>query len=266
MTTQNTLYLLISYSIDEIRQKFLRETVSSIKAEIETKHLEPLLEDIIVFDNASPHEETIPLLKNTFKHVYRADKNYGLWSAINWAVNEFGSKYKYVHVMESDLVYYALDLMKSCEDALEMRPDVGCIRCIEFRINEAEKFNKDNQTKDSIRRAWFRHGQGKVLQPITGNVYECSFNPQLVGLLRMSAMKQTFDDIGSHKIFVEPQFYQTYSTNYKLNGIVDGGVHYSVGNVVDGVTPTGSWTFNQRYMETRKSFFHDISEMKVEKL
>jgi 2,3-bisphosphoglycerate-independent phosphoglycerate mutase len=47
MMTKKTLYLLVSFSIDETRQAFLNETVSSIKNEIESKHLEPLIDDFV---------------------------------------------------------------------------------------------------------------------------------------------------------------------------------------------------------------------------
>lgn len=268
--TNKTLYLLVSFSIDECRQRFLQQTVDSLKKEIATKQLE-IEDDIVVFDNASPRPDTLPLLKSSFKNVFLADKNYGLWSAINWAVNNYHEKFDYIHVIESDLVYYALEKMQQCEQTLITRSDIGCVWCMEFLIAEAHRFSKNDPRPDSIRRSWLTQSANVIGERVTfgsqiiDSIHECSMNPQLVGLLRTKTVKAVFDTIGPHNIFTEFGFYKHYFVHHPHNAVCDGGLHYSLGNIPDGKTTSGSHTFNSTYMETRKSFIHDLNEMKVEK-
>jgi hypothetical protein len=259
---------MVSYSIDKCRQDFLVSTVNSLRHEIDTKNLE-IDDDIVVFDNASPHLDTLPLLTKSFKNVFLAEKNYGLWSAINWAVNKYQNKFDCIHVIESDLVYYSLEKMQQCEETLMMRPSIGCVWCMEFSIANKHLFSKDDQRPDSVKRSWLRQSANVIGQPvvfrekIVGDVYECSMNPQLVGLLRMKTMKSVFDRIKPHSVFTEFDFYTNYFSFHPVNAVCDGGILYSDGNIYSSRMTSGSWTFNSQYMETRKSFVHDLQEMKV---
>jgi hypothetical protein len=213
--------------------------------------------DLIVFDNGSTVDGSIDLLTRNFANVYRSPTNNGYWSAIDHVLNNFEKmivdheRFKYIHVMESDLIYYALEKFDSCETALENNPDIGSIRLQEYDVNQQHLYNKTLQHPLGRRYAWEAHinhvTQEKIrIQRLEGEIYDTNFLTKLCSLNQLDTMCEIFQELSNLDQFTENDFQRMYHSWYPRIGLLDGGLyHGKLGHYETnpGIV-TGSWSTN----------------------
>ena len=245
-------YLLVTCCLEESRAQILKQVVENLQ-----KEAPELKETLTVFDNASIVDGTVDLLKSNFKNVYRADKNVGYWSAIDWWLDHTaGVPPKYTHIIESDTLYYGFTRMRECVKYLDRHPYVGSVRLHRYSIAEMYRYNKDVPRKDSDRKIWQSHYNRVAGINVTfrrmeeGNVWESTFLTVLPALNRYSTMVDVFKELASVPKFSEPDFQRLYWKHFQVTGILDGGLlHGDLGADFDGPTVTGSWTEQEKLQE-----------------
>ena len=175
----------------------------------------PIVSDVTVFDNASIVPETLSLLSR-FSSVFRADRNVGYWSAIDWWLESLAQDPPdYTYIIESDMVHYDIQKLSLCESYLSTHPDVGAIRLHTYSIANRHLYDKDRPQKDSKRNLWQSHTNKASGEPVTFEqaqepefqlIWKTNFLTQLPALNRYTAMRTVFQTLRTMKTFSELDF------------------------------------------------------------
>ena len=240
--------------MEESRFEIMQQVIASIKKEQFDKSFN-IENDLIVFDNGSKYPGAIELLTNSFKNVYAADQNLGYWSALSWILdnaNKIKNKeYKYVYIIESDHLHFALEKVEICENALEKFNHLGSIRTQEYSVAEQHLYNKSLQRSDGRRYAWVSHvnaatNEKVVLEKLTDDIYESNFLTCLHSVNRLDCIKDTFNALKSLNKFSELDFQKMYHAKYPKIGQLDGGIfHARLGFTIENPKSlSGSWSTN----------------------
>jgi len=276
-STKRTAHLLVTCCVEETRFEVLKSVVETLKTEQETKDID-ITPNLWVFDNGSTFPGSLDFIKSNFSKVFQAEKNYGFWSAINWFIkhldDNFAGQFDFLHVIESDHTYFALEKLLTCEAALQKYPSVGSIRLQQFDVANAHLYDKDRQSKDSVSHAWVRQRDWDGTQ-ITFKLldeemrlYESRLVPLLHSVNRLDGMRYAFSVINLHVRFAEQDFQAAYRMVHPKSGLIDGGVfHTKLTWQTDALS--GSWSpredlSNAGYRDTRRDFIVPIKDMVVQ--
>ena len=249
-TTKKTAHLLVTCCVEETRFEVLKSVVEALKLEQESKNVD-ITQNLWVFDNGSTFPGARDFINANFGKVIQADTNYGFWSAINWFLKflneKHPSEFEFIHIIESDHTFFAIEKLITCEQALDAYPQVGSIRCQEFVASESHLYDKDNQSPESRRHAWVRQRdwdgtQIKFRLVDEGmKLYESRLVPLLHSVNRLDGMRYAFSRLETYDRFAEQDFQRLYREVYPLSGFIDGGLFHTklTWNVP---ALTGSWS------------------------
>lgn len=234
--------LLVTCCLEQSRYDILKKVIDNLEQQDPT-----CLSWIEVFDNASTVTETNELLKR-FKHVYRANRNVGYWTAVDWWLHSMKVESpKYTYIIESDMIHYEFQMLGNCVKFLDQHPDLGAMRLHEYSIKEWYLYNKDAPRPDSRRNLWQSH-RNKVTQQainhvqVDGRYYRTNFLTQLPALNRYPTMLRVFDKLRAMNVFTEFDFQKLYHDEYPEIAILDGGIFNCDLNPYGTPGITGSWT------------------------
>lgn len=242
-----TLHVLVTCSLDETRALILEDVITNLRSS------PSFADNLIVVDNASSVPGTLERLTDAFSHVYAANHNVGLWTAVDWALREgpkeLGREYDYVYVIESDMIHYAPERLADAEALLHDYPDIGAVRCQEYSIELRQLYDKDHPQRDSRRWAWQSStnrftGERIEFTQIDGRfgMYRTNFLTQLPALNRFKTVEHAMTSLRSRESFAEPDFQRACFDAYPINAIIDGGVYHARLSAQGTGTLTGSWT------------------------
>ena len=273
--TKKTAHLLVTCCIEPTRFDVLKQVVASLESEKTTKDVD-ITDNLWVIDNGS-QEEPKKFIAEHFSKVFWAEKNYGFWSAINWFLDflnrEHPGEFEYIHIIESDHVFFALEKLLTCEDALDKYPTIGSIRCQEFVVSEAHLYDKDRQSSQSRSYAWVRQidWDGTRISFTHENeemqLYSSKLVPLLHSVNRLNAMNYAFKHLAKMTKFSEQDFQKLYREQYYVSGLIDGGLFHTK-LTWNSPNLSASWSpVEQRngvgYRDTRHDFIVPLTQMTV---
>jgi hypothetical protein len=279
--TNETLYIFVACSVEQTRFGILQKVVANLKEE-QVKKSFNIDDDLVVFDNGSTVPGSQELLKENFKHVVGTQKNMGFWSALDWVllnhktVLNNGKDYKYVYIIESDMIHFALEKIEDCERVLNENKHVGSIKVQEYDVANSHLYNKTHQYEHSRKYAWVHHinfvtGDAVKLRLLDehSRVYETNFLTVLPAFNRLEAVQNVFAKLRAFEgQFIEQDFQKLYYEQYPVIGLLDGGVFeaklgYTLEN---GGSLSGSWSDTNAmaavgYHDTRKDAILKIPDV-----
>jgi hypothetical protein len=261
--TTNTLYLLVTCSMDKTRSQLACEVTKNLISEND-RH--SFFADLLVFDNASIFSEHLRLFPPDVR-VVKSDKNIGYWSAINWVLVHYSElfrrKYSYIYIIESDLMHKNMTRLDDCERFLEDNPTIGGIRTQEFSVRWRVLYDKKFHwipfarrrslvsQKNAItgERIWFREGNRAQ------RIWLTNFHAKLPALNRMCAMSRVFAELARQEKITEIDFMHHYYAIYPNMALLDGGIYYMLSSS-DTPHMSGSYSTSQQlalagYQSTR---------------
>ena len=267
----NIAFLLVTCCLEQSRTEILSHVVQNLCEQ------NPILKNnLTVFDNASTDTNSVELLKANFDNVYRADKNVGYWSAIDWWLTTVDHQQKYIYIIESDMIHYDFDKILACESFLEKHPDVGSVRLHEYSVKNKHLYNKDAPLPESKRTTWQSHTNKITGQPIhvidsENDIYVTNFLTQLPALNRYETMKTVFNKLKTLSEFSELDFQRLYHNVYDKIAILDGGIFHCNLSMYETQTLTGSWSSRTLlekfgYLRTRQSTIIPLDKYNVIKI
>ena len=241
MMSSGIAFLLVTCCLEPSRVRILNEVLTNLVQQ------SPMLRTrLTVFDNASTEQGVTESLVQNFENVFRADKNVGYWSAIDWWLHEFRSPPTYTYIIESDMVHYDFAKLWDCQAFLDNHPDVGSVRLHEYSVENRHLYDKENPRHDSRRNSWHVHTNKVTGKPVAffgseGFIHTSSFLTQLPALNRFEVLYDVFAKLEGLSNFSELDFQRLYWERYQQTGILDGGI-YNCDSTYDPGVVTGSWT------------------------
>ena len=259
--TLRTKYLFVTCCLEESRAEVVRDVIDNL---VENKEL--LGDNLTVFDNGSTVDWVVPELQKHFECVCVSDQNVGYWSAIHWWLNNVKQS-DFTYIIESDMIHYALEKIRTAEQFLAQNPDVGAVRLHQYEVANKHLYDKNRPRPDSKRNIWQSHvnrvNNKKVFHTLAlkdGDVeiYTNNFLTQLPALNRTKMMIDAFNELATRKSFSEFDFQKLCWERYQRNAIIDGGIFHCDGGSYGRKVVTGSWTDPQElqrigYRNTRVS-------------
>lgn len=234
--------LMVTCCLEQSRYEILEQVVNNLEQQDPNA---PCY--ITVFDNASTVPATTKLLSR-FTNVYRAERNVGYWTAIDWWLDSMkDSPPDYTYIIESDMIHYDFKALPECVQFLDDHPDVGSMRLHEYSIENKHLYNKDAPVQGSRSNLWQSHTNKVTKQPVehhhvSGRFWANNFLTQLPALNRYSTMKNVFDKLHAAGKFTELDFQRLYHDERLVSSIIDGGIFNCDLNPYGTKIVTGSWT------------------------
>ena len=245
------LVVLIVCSFEESRYELDRKTIINL-SDLITKDLPN--SDFLVFDNGSTNMGNLNLLKNAT--VIKCQKNFGYWSALNWVISfylkNYQNSYKYIYVVESDIIHSQLNIVNEGVNLLNLTPNINHIRTQKFsrfnkiyydkkfsflppfvhdHANHVSYFNEVTKQK-----AVFKH------VPRTKGFYYSNLHPKLPGLHRIDQMQKIFAILSLYRSFSELDFYQEAMKLSNEIFILSPGIWYTSASPRNKKIYTGSYS------------------------
>lgn len=272
--TDKTLYLFVNCCVEKSRFDVAKQVIDTLNAE-QARIDMSIVDDLIVFDNGSTYEGSIEMLRDGFKgaKIFRSRTNEGYWSAIDWVLQNYKNivpeihKYSFVHVIESDHTYFALDRLRVAETTLMRNFKIGSVRLQEYSVKDKPLYDKTLNLSNGRRYAWVSHvnhvtGASIELVKLYNDdgigVWSTNFLTCLHSLNRIGCLSTVFNALREKDTFTEHEFQKLYleETNRRETGLIDGGVfHAKLGFTLDSPDVlSGSWSHDQEakgYMTTR---------------
>lgn len=239
-------FLLVTCCLEPSRSQILADVISNLHQQ--APNIGPQL---TVFDNASTEVGTIDVLQDSFEVVYRADRNVGYWTAIDWWLRSLeDDPPEFTYIIESDMIHYAFDKVWTCADYLRGHPEVGAVRLHEYSVHDRHLYNKDVPVAGSKRNIWQSHTNKATGKPVKlvqaeapfQDIWRANFLTQLPALNRYATMKQVFNHLRNTPKFSELDFQTIYHASHPTNAILDGGIFHCDPGSYGAPTVTGSWT------------------------
>ena len=258
-------FILITCSLEE-KRSLVFDKVSNNLAEIDRDF--KILKNLIAFDNASTQISTIDNLKN-YPNAFQSSKNIGYWSALNWCLNErinvLKRDFKYVYIIESDMLHFDFWKLEEAVNYLEENQDVGTVRTQKFSVAFKPFFSKGNIlsmfTHDAINLNAFPSGKKSWFEKSKKHkhIYRSNIHGKLVGLNRLDNLLNIFERLQKKEKVSEEDFFILASSNYKYSAIIDGGIFTDklASRLQMGSVPMGSYNaltnnLTSEYRATRK--------------
>jgi hypothetical protein len=243
MFTSKTLYILVTCSLEQSRQDVLSIVIDNINAQ---ECCDDLKKNLIVFDNASTCQDTVSVLTKNFNRVYVSNKNVGYWSAIHWCLNNLNlDGYEYLQIIESDMVFEDYSKLHECEQFLNEKTSIDCVRTGKFDVENRRLYDKERKCSESFvnnwqtlrdcnrRHAYFRH--------IRDNFYVTNMPAQACGLLRINQFSNVISQLVSYKRFVEHDFQKLMFKLSNEVAIYDHGLYDTLGGDPKFSSVASSW-------------------------
>ena len=232
VSTNNTLYVLVTCSIEQTRADILQNVVDNILQQGFP------IEDLLVIDNGSTFQSSKDLLRKTFKHVHLLKDNFGYWSAVHYGIMNrkmLGREYEYVYVIESDEIHYAANKLVECENVLDMNSAYGSVYTQEFSVDDIHLYDKTRPNKDSRTWAWKglrspKSGKRVVFETLCSigdaHFYSSELAPQVCALNRTKFLDRAFENLSRLEIFNESHFWNEYFAEYDKTALLNGGMFH----------------------------------------
>lgn len=225
----NILFILVTCSLEEKRAEILNQ-VSNNLLNINKEY--KIFKNLIVFDNASTVNSTIDSLRN-YPNVYQSSTNIGYWSALNWCLDEqnklLNRDFKYVYIIESDMVHFDFWKLREAVSYLEENEDVGSVRTQKFSVAFRHFFSKGSIfskfTHDAINLISFPSGEKCWFEKTDyKHIFRSNIHGKLIGLNRMTNLQKIFAKLRNKDHVSEEDFFVLAQKNYKFNGVINGGI------------------------------------------
>ena len=235
--------LLVTCCLEPTRAQVLHQVLDNLR-----EQAPELRSSLCVFDNASTEPGTEARLSGQYDHVFRADRNVGYWSAIDWWLSHIeAGQPDYTYIIESDMIHFNFNGIWTATAFLDRNPTVGAVRLHEYSVEHKHLYNKDAPVPGSRRSLWQSHtnkvtGEPVVLVPADPPIYLANFLTQLPALNRYVTMRRTFDTLRQMPHFSELDFQRMCHNEYPQNAIMDGGIFHCNLNPYGAPGITGSWT------------------------
>jgi len=273
-------FLLVTCCLEQSRAEILAQVLKNLG-----EQAPELYEKLTVFDNASTITGVEDVLRDCYLNVYRANKNVGYWTAIDWWLDHLaGDPPTYTYIIESDMIHYNFNKLWTCAAFLDDHPDVGSVRLHQYDVANRHLFNKDAPRPDSKRNLWQSHrnkvtGEPVVLEKAEGDIWTSNFLTQLPALNRYETMRGVFKVLNHARlaktsvdhVFSEFDFQRLYWQDYQKTAILDGGIFHCDLNPYDKRSLTGSWSSPEElrrigYQTTRMASITPRDQYTVTKL
>jgi hypothetical protein len=264
-----TLFILVSCNRDPTRLEIFRKVVDNLLDEGRSFGLE---RSLITFDNASSEPGSEEVLAK-LPLVIRSKKNIGYWSAIHWCMENaervLQRSFKYVYVIESDLIHFRLGRIKLAERYLTLEPAAGAVRLQKFSVHFPCPYSKgagwwpfrspdavwliNAVTKDKVT---FRRSQ-------VPSVYHSNFTAKVCALHRFATLKEVISDLGKMGEFGENDFFRLHWLRFQRTGVLNGGLFTAaLGYDVAGTRiRSGSYAPGSEYLTTRMAKMFPLEEI-----
>lgn len=211
----------------------------------------PFFGDLIVFDNASRIPDHLNRLQSKAR-ILQSDRNVGFWTAIDWVlrnhVEVLGRSYRYIYVIESDLIHFNLARLDCCERFLDRHADVGGVRTQEFNVRFRflydkrcpRLFRKTNavQQVNSVtgKPVWFE------IHDRENRIFKTNFHAKIPALNRLDLVTAVFSELRQREAISETDFMRGFHERYKIVAQIDGGLFRALANVPEAGKVTGSYS------------------------
>mgnify|MGYP001110170775 CR=1 FL=1 len=248
--TQNTLFLLVTCSLDPTRDDLARKTILSL---IKNSNNSLNKKNFIVFDNNSKFLNHLPLLEERAK-VLLCKKNIGFWNAIYYVVNNHKAlikkSFKYIYIIESDTEFYDLFKLNEAEALLNQDKSIGCVRTQEFRVKLKYFFDKKNSflpfrvIRSLVSQVNVATDEGVWFKKYNNfkNMYITNFHAKLMCLHRIDSLIKVLNILEHTPNFTEVDFMVEFHKQHKINALIDGGIYYQRSTIADKGIVSGSWS------------------------
>jgi len=265
--------LLVTCCLEQSRYDVLKRVIANIKDSCPPEWAN----EITVFDNASTFVGMGELC-SAFKNVYRADRNVGYWTAIDWWLDSLAQNPpEYTYIIESDMIHYGAHRMQDCVTFMDEHPDVGAVRLQEYSVENFRLYNKERPVQGSHKNIWQVHTNRVTNEGVKhervgeGSFWRTNFLTQLPALNRYVAMRDAFNKLRVMHSFTEFDFQQLYHSSYPRNALINGGIFTCEQQPHDKNVITGSWTLpkvlaKQGYLPTRQAFIAPRDQYTVVRL
>lgn len=264
-------FLLVTCCLEQSRNDILKQVVDNLEWEDPNS-----TSYVTVFDNASTVPETTELLSR-FTNVFRAERNVGYWTAIDWWLDSMkDNPPDYTYIIESDMIHYDFKAIPGCVEFLDKHPEIGSMRLHEYSVENRHLYNKDAPVQGSRSNLWQSHTNKVTGRPVEhehveGPFWATNFLTQLPALNRYDTMKRVFDKLHAARSFTELDFQTLYHHERQLISIIDGGIFNCDLNPYGTKVVTGSWTDPKElaklgYVATRQATIDPRGQYVVTKL
>jgi hypothetical protein len=232
---------------------------------------------LTVFDNASTFPGTMEALAK-FSNVYRASRNVGYWSAIDWWLTQLWHQGPPDHVLiiESDVGYHHPHLVREACEVLDGHGVVGGCRLHEWSFPDRRLFDKDRPCEGSRRDVWQSSTNRVTGQQVEWMAleqpgwYASTYLAKVDGVNRFMNVFDTFQYLGELGEFSEADFQREMWKRSQCTAIHSGGAFTPLSGPDDDVV-SGSWTGARRlaelgYQPTRQASIQDRDTYTVERV
>ena len=268
---KDTLVLLVTCSRDETRRDLAIEVVKNLASLIPQAGLG---DSFVIFDNASTYQDHFAYAPSGAVLV-KSSENVGYWSAIKWVLGHrkelMGRDFKYIYLVESDLVHSDLRPLGCCERFLETTPTASSVRTQEFSVrwrcffDKRLKFLPFHVTRSEVHlknaityeKAWFKPSEEHP------GIFLSNMHAKLPALNRLDAMDRVFGGLSEKGNILERDFFDEMMKLYPHIGVYDGGLFHSLISRNDKKALCGSYSSEKTlaqtgYHQTRKASFQPI--------
>ena len=259
--TKETLYLLVTCTMEETRYDVLKKCVESVKSNFSKENID---KDFLVFDNNSSHSKNDKFLLENFSNIVKSKQNVGLWSAVNWVVENYKDimkrEYKNICLIESDLVFYDTSSLPIVEMFLNSNEssDVGCVRIKEYSVKDNHLFDKA-KVNSSMKtyRSRCMHMNYVSKKAVTfqetsfKNIHISNFHSLICAINRIDFLRTILKNLATKEKFIESHFYEEAYKLRKKCGVVDKGCFFELSADINRKSP-GSILIESSYTNVNK--------------
>lgn len=234
MIKDDILYIVVSCVKETSRLNVLKKVVENFNYNFINEY--DIQDSLLVIDNGST-PETVELLKNNFKNVYRSETNLGYWTVLYWAINNaeqlLNKKFKYVHIMEADHIYHDVYKFEWCKKLLDDVETISSIKIHEYYPHLYYLYNKGAELPNSRKHDWISHNSLdldnrtvslKKIIDYHDHFYLSNFRTQLHNITRFNLMIECFDELKNMKSFNEGNFHKLYFQKGPFIAVLNGGL------------------------------------------
>jgi len=258
--SEKILVFVVTCSKSEARQKIESQSLMQL-AKIATPNQKEF--DFIFFDNNSSFKDHLKIVEN-LGVTYYASENLGLWSALYWLLNNdmniYQHKYRYIHIVESDMFINELRPLILLSKVMDQFSYLHMVRTQEFSIKNAWRFDKkysflpsplhnkrsEVDLRNTTDNSYFR--KECIYNNDSLEIYSSNLNAKLPALHKIESLKHVIDRLSQKGSFSEKDFFKIYAELSSCMGIMNKGIWYSLTDSKNNPEVTASWG-NKFYMQ-----------------